>query len=355
MSLKNKVLGLVLISCTQISNSGDVLYPTINPKEELSISENELATRSSDERSLIDFTFFPTKQTGQNQIFQADELKKIEVEDFEPHNLVKILYPFDNVEIKDVKFPNSSKKIFNFLESKYYEKCDCVGGKKLVEQNIFVRQQKVIEFKNIQKEKRFLLPIEVWEVYGTGLDTLFTKPKLEMYLFKKIENNHYQLVTRTPVNYEAIGLYEGSGKFPSESSLKDVASNIRLIGDDRIGSFFKIHEVKGGVSFADWNILSLKEDEFIRSYLISNASEDNSGMLYTYHPYKYESKLTFLPSKGESYFPIKIQYTGNKFFVSSDKLEDKNQTNILEFDPRLRIYSYDRKTMQRVLLEESIR
>ena len=35
------------------------------------------------------------------------------------------------------------------------------------------------------------------------------------------------------------------------------------------------------------------------------------------------------------------------------KLEDKNQTNILEFDPRLRIYSYDESTMQRILLDES--
>lgn len=75
-------------------------------------------------------------------------------------------------------------------------------------------------------------------------------------------------------------------------------------------------------------------------------------MFYTSHPHKYDSKLTIIPVKGKSYYPIKIQYKGNRFPILKYKLEDKNQTNRLEFDLRLRIYSYDESTIQRVLLEE---
>ena len=67
------------------------------------------------------------KQTGQNQVFKGDELKKIELKNFEPVNVVKILYPFEIIEIGD---HNLDKKIFNFLKSKFYKKCDCVDGKK---------------------------------------------------------------------------------------------------------------------------------------------------------------------------------------------------------------------------------
>ena len=350
MNFNKKLVSLSLVLGMQISYAAEDNYPIIDPLNEISITQKALRLLPSDEQMLIDFSFHPEKQTGQNQVFKGDELKKIELKNFEPVNVVKILYPFEIIEIGD---HNLDKKIFNFLKSKFYKKCDCVDGKKLVEQNIFVRVEKVIKFKNINNENRFLLPVEVWKVYGEGREAFFSNPKLELYLFKKIENNRYQLVTRTPINYEGIGLYESREGFPSEANLKELASNIRLIGTDRIGSFFKINEFRGGAKFADWNILSLKEDEFIRSYLASSASEDTHEMFYRSHPHKYDSKLTIIPVKGKSYYPIKIQYKGNRFSKSKYKLEDKNQTNILEFDPRLRIYSYDESTMQRILLDES--
>lgn len=355
MDFKIKLVGILCILYTQISYSDDGQYPIIDPLNEISIAQNALRLLPSDQQMLIDFSFHPEKQTGQNQVFKADDLKKIELKDFEPMNVVKILYPFETIEIGDLSTPNLSKKIFNYLKSKFYEKCDCVDGKKLIEQNIYVRVEKVIKFKNINKENRFLLPVEVWKVYGEGGEAFLSSPKLELYLFKKIENNRYQLITRTPINYEGIGLYGSRDGFPSEASLKELASNIRLIGTDRIGSFFKINEFKHGAKFADWNILSLKEDEFIRNYLLSNAGEDTNEVFYSSHPHKYDSKLTIIPVKGKSYYPIKIQYKGNRFSISKYKLEDKNQTNILEFDPRLRIYSYDESTMQRILLENNQR
>lgn len=353
MKIKKILISICILFYMQSAFSDNQNYFVIDPLNEISITQNALLSYSFDQRNLIDFTFHPEKQTGQNQVFNSEEMKKIQLENLESEQIVKILYPLDLVEIPDAKNMASTKKIFNFFNYKYYEKCECLGGKKLIQQNIFVRPQKIIQFKNINKENRFLIPVEVWDVNSVDEDMYLTSPRLELYVFKKIKNSHYQLVTRTPINYEGIGLHKSSGILLIESSLKEMASNIRLIGEDRVGSYFKTYETQRGAVFSDWNVLSLKEDEFIRSYLASSASEDTHEMFYRSHPHKYDSKLTVIPVKGKSYYPIKTQYKGNRFSISKYKLEDKNQTNILEFDPRLRIYSYDESTMQRILLDES--
>lgn len=352
MSLKDQFVSFVLILCLPIIYTHGENYPIIDPSKEISITENALGLRSFEERTIIDYTFYPHKQTGQNQVFNADEMKQIELENFELQNIVKTLYPFDIVQMNDSQFSYSNTKLFTAVEYKYYEKCNCVDDKKLIEKNIVVFPHKAIQFKNINKEKRFLLPVEIFEMHGAGREIRITDPKLELYLFKQLETGKYQLVTRTPINYEGIDSYEGFATSLSKLSVPEIASNIRLIGSDRKGSFFRLYGIANGAKYSDWYVLSLKEDEFLRSYLVSNASEDTTEMFYTPKAHKFDSKLSFIPVKGQSYYPIQIQYKGNKFYFSNYKLEDKNQINRVEFDPSLGVYSYDSPTMQRMLSEQ---
>lgn len=107
--------------------------------------------------------------------------------------------------------------------------------------------------------------------------------------------------------------------------------------------FLFIKSTKNG-TITDWYILSLKKDEFLRSYLVSNACEDTTEMSYRPKAHKFDSKLSFIPVKDQPYYPIQIQY--------KDKLEDENQINRMEFDPNLGIYRYDSLTMQRMLSEQ---
>ncbi|WP_373350363.1 hypothetical protein [Acinetobacter bereziniae] len=353
MTLINQFISFVVILCLAIIYAHAKDYSIIDPSKEISTTENALGLRSFEERTIIDYTFYPHKQTGQNQVFNSDEMKQIELESFELKNIVKTLYPFEIVQMNDSQFSHSNTKLFTAVEYKYYEKCNCVEGKKLIEKNIVVFPHKVIKFKNIKKEKRFLLPVEIFEMNGTGREIRITDPKLELYLFKQLKTGKYQLVTRTPINYEGIDSYEGFEISLSKLSVPEIASNIRLIGADRKGSFFRLYAItNNGAQYSDWYVLSLKEDEFLRSYLVSNASEDTTEMFYRPKAHKFDSKLSFIPVKGQSYYPIKIQYKGNKFIFSNYKLEDKNQINRVEFDPNLGIYSYDSPTMQRMLLEQ---
>jgi hypothetical protein len=294
---------------------------------------------------------FLHKQTGQNQIFNSDEMKKIELENFELQNIVKTLYPFDRIQMTDAK----NSPLFTAVQYKCYEKCDCTDYQKLIETDIVVFPQKVIKFKNIHQESRFLLPVEISTLYGTDSEAYIAHPKLELYVFKQLENGKYQLVTRTPLNYQGIESYTGSAISLSQLTVPEMASNIRDIGSDRKGSFFRLHGISHGAKYSDWYVLSLKEDEFLRSYVVSEASVDTTEKFYTFKAYQFDSKLSFLPSKGQSYYPIQIQYQGQKLDLSSAQLKEKNQKNRIEFDPSLGIYSYDSPTMQRILLEQQKR
>jgi len=187
MSLKDQFVSFVLILCLPIIYTHGENYPIIDPSKEISITENALGLRSFKERTIIDYTFYPHKQTGQNQVFNADEMKQIELENFELQNIVKTLYPFDIVQMNDSQFSHSNTKLFTAVEYKYYEKCNCVDGKKLIEKNIVVFPRKAIQFKNVNKEKRFLLPVEIFEMHGAGREIRITDPKLELYLFKQLE------------------------------------------------------------------------------------------------------------------------------------------------------------------------
>lgn len=103
MPLKGQFLRFTLMVCLPIMNVYANDYFVIDPSKELSSTFNALGLRSFEERTLIEFTFYPDKQTGQNQVFNSDEMKKIELEDFELQNIVKTLYPFDRIQMKDAK------------------------------------------------------------------------------------------------------------------------------------------------------------------------------------------------------------------------------------------------------------
>ena len=108
MNFNNKLVSLAFVLGMQISYAADDNYPIIDPLNEISITQNALRLLPSDERMLIDFSFHPEKQTGQNQVFKGKKKKKIELKNFEPVNVVKILYPFEIIEIGN---PNLNKKI----------------------------------------------------------------------------------------------------------------------------------------------------------------------------------------------------------------------------------------------------
>lgn len=351
MNLRKFITLLSLSISIQATYANDEGYPIVDPYQEIAFTQNALSELPSDERMLIDFTFHPEKQTAQNQIFKADNFNRIELENLEHDNIVKVFYPYKILNKKISNISNLGHNNFSIVQAKYFVKCNCADGQELITENLAIAPQKIIEFKNMNKEQRFLLPVENWKVIENHDDVYISRPKLELFLFKKLENDKYQLITRTPFNYQALDFYKNSITPISESSLNEISSNIRAIGEDRIGSFFKIMGVHNGAKYSDWFVLSLKEDEFIRSYLLSEASEDTSGMFYSFKPHTFNSKISFIRLKGQSYYPIEIQYQGNKFYLSRYQLEEKNEVNKFEFDPNLKIYSYDQPTMQRKLYE----
>lgn len=129
MTFINQFISFVVILCLAIIYAHAKDYSIIDPSKEISTTENALGLRSFEERTIIDYTFYPHKQTGQNQVFNSDEMKQIELESFELNNIVKTLYPFEIVQMNDSQFSHSNTKLFTAVEYKYYEKCNCVEVK----------------------------------------------------------------------------------------------------------------------------------------------------------------------------------------------------------------------------------
>jgi len=165
---------------------------------------------------------------------------------------------------------------------------------------------------------------------------------------------NYQLITRTPEHYQALELKGDFHAFELiDQSYEDIQKNISQIGNERLGSYFENRSNYMGENYSQWNIISLKENEWIRAYYLGDARRDNVSFVSdTDRAYKFFSELTLSPEQKKDYFPVKIKYSGQVYDLAYEKLVDMNDHYVYEYDPNYKVYVYNQATLEKLLLKD---
>lgn len=111
-----------------------------------------------------------------------------------------------------------------------------------------------------------------------------------------------------------------------------------------------------GENYSQWNMISLKENEWIKAYYVGEARRDNVSFVNDAdRAYKFSSQLTLDHEQNKDYFPVKVQYSGQVYEVVYEKLIDMNDQYTFEYDPHYKVYVYDQATLKKLLQQDAAR
>ncbi len=306
-------------------------------------------------KTIIELKFSPEKQYVEHSEFNAEKIQSIEVKDLNPETLIKALYPYEIIKNQNINNQEVLRnRPFFTISAEIHQWCGCTAQKTTSIEKFVIVPQKVIEFENITHEARYLVPIEHWNVENEMSDGALYSPTLELFLFQKTPQGTYQLITRTPEHYQALEL---TGDFHAfeliDQSYVDLKNNMGLIGQQRLGSFIENRSKYMGENFSQWNMISLKENEWIRAYYVGDASRDNVSFVSDAdRAYKFSSELSLSREQNKDYFPVKIKYTGKVYDLAYEKLMDMNDQYVFEYEPNYKVYVYDQATLKKLLLKD---
>ena len=193
----------------------------------------------------------------------------------------------------------------------------------------------IIQYKNTAGEDRYLIIIEKTQVSdGTIYACRICAATADMYSFKKLSNDQFQLVSRTPRNVEFSASWGRVGL-----SAEDIQDGMQPLGKDLVGSIFMNGYNSTGITESWWEVLNLPENAYINLYILGNAGLDNSGKYDEDSPLHYDYKVTFkvLPENA-TYYPIMLTYKGKKPTNDYERIEPVNYSKIVKFNPTKKAY-----------------
>lgn len=179
----------------------------------------------------------------------------------------------------------------------------------------------ILSYQNLQKEDRYLVGVQRAKVFGNGADTSHASIGfLDLYLFKKLDNGQFQLVSKT----EWFGLngYSGFGK--TWWDYKELKKNLQPMGENVMGSYTIDGHYGNGFSENDWIILLLNEDD----YIVQAAITEGHGS--TDEPeYGYSSTIKVIKNE-KPFYSLEVHYQGT----------DMNENNLIFKINRTSRYDY---------------
>lgn len=188
----------------------------------------------------------------------------------------------------------------------------------------------VMSYKNAAAENRYLVMIEKIQAGSEGhvVACHACAGTADLYLFKKLSNSKFQLVSRSLSESEFSGSWGRVGL-----NLEEISSNMQLLGKNLTGSIFQNGYTSTGTTEVWWEALHLPENDYIRVYSVADAGADNSGSYDADSPlyYSYQSKLEVIKN-GAEFFPIKVNYTGEKPSDDYEKINKVNYSKTFNFD-----------------------
>ncbi|MFW1858627.1 hypothetical protein [Acinetobacter defluvii] len=194
----------------------------------------------------------------------------------------------------------------------------------------------VINYRNVDGEARFLIVIEKIQVMDSGIvvSCHACVGSADLYSFKKLANGQYQIVSKTRPEQEYAGSY-GHVQLDRE----EILNNLQPIGKKLIGSFYRTSYSNMGETTSSWNVIHLPEDDFIGIYDVAEAAGDNAGSHEEDSPlyFSFDSTIQVIDN-GKSYFPIQVNYSGEKYTADYSSIEANNQQLLVSFDAKKKEY-----------------
>ena len=163
----------------------------------------------------------------------------------------------------------------------------------------------IVSYKNLQGEQRFMVHIERFSQENGELNTGHpARPIVELYLFKRLSNGDYQLLSRTHPELDISGSW-GESHLSSHDLM-----GIKQVGTQQQGVFYSGGYTSTGSSTEMTFLIVLNESGWIEQYPFGRT-EDNSGAYERKDPqYGGYSKVYNLIKNPEvqGLYPIQIQY-----------------------------------------------
>lgn len=255
------------------------------------------------------------------QLFNAADMKKIQIPDLSFKNLMRALYAN---RMTPVSVNDDSIKDYPYIGLD--DNRNSMGDDRSM---AVALMHPTIAYKNYNNETRYLVMIEEVQVYKdtwTMVTCHVCRGMANLFIFRRLENGNFQLVSKSRDDAQFTGSWGRTGL-----DLQEIRNNIQAVGSRLTGSYIKLGYTSTGVTESWWEALFLDEDNFIDMSVIADAGGENGNVmedspLY----YKYDSSIKFLDDSSE-YFPVQIRYQGEMPLENSPSVKNVDFIKTLQF------------------------
>jgi hypothetical protein len=211
-----------------------------------------------------------------------------------------------------------------------------IGSPNEAGENTVAIMHPIINYRNVEGEARFLVMIEKVQVMENGsvVSCHACVGGLDLYSFKKLANGQFQVVSKSRPEQEYGGSY---GRVHVDR--EQILNNMQPIGKKLIGSFYQSSYSSTGETSSFWNVIHLPEDNFIGAYGVADAAGDNAGNHEPESPlyFSFDSTIQVIDN-GKKYFPIQVNYSGEKPNSDYSSIEPANQPLVVNYNAEKKEY-----------------
>lgn len=186
----------------------------------------------------------------------------------------------------------------------------------------------IFTYQNMQGETRYLVPVEVTLAIEGRIETSrVTRGTLEVYLFKKLDNGQFQMISKTAQG--GIESIEGYGR--TSWNAEEFKKNLQAFGNNTLGSYIIDGYYGNGYGESVWSLLLLNEE----GYIIEQMFEE--GKVSEQPEYGYSSVIQ-VNQNGQQYYPFQIHYKGTDL-NDRNRMVKVNKIVPYQYDSKRKFYS----------------
>jgi hypothetical protein len=183
-------------------------------------------------------------------------------------------------------------------------------------------------YQTIQGETRYLIPVEITQVDGNRIETAhFARGTLELFLFKKLENGQFQMVSKTAPN----GVQSIAGYGRTVWDAQEFRKNLQAFGKNILGSYLLDIAIDYGSTQSIWSLFLLHEDDYIADEMLEGGESSAESK------YEYYSTIKVIKN-GQSFYPFQVQFDGTNL-NKNGRVVKVNKLVRYEYDVKERFYS----------------
>lgn len=186
----------------------------------------------------------------------------------------------------------------------------------------------IFTYQNMQGEARYLVPVEVTlSIEGRIETSHVTRGTLELYLFKKLDNGQFQMISKTAQG--GVESIEGYGR--TSWNTQEFKKNLQAFGNNTLGSYTIDGYYGNGYGESVWSLLLLNEE----GYIFEQMFEE--GKISEQPEYGYSSSIK-VKKNGQPFYPFQIHYQGTDMNVNN-RMVKVNKIVPYQYDSKSKFYS----------------